>query len=157
MGGRHKVQRSIDPYVVVDIGNPGFQSKVTAVEIRGTRRLRTVPPSAFCWTDGKGIGDWAVVDPEGKLQGEIIRLQPPPGGEERAEALKKVLLQNGAAAVRIDRSTAPDAVVREQARQEAELAVGERELVTSMVAEANTQNRELLAKVVEEAMAEAGL
>jgi len=101
---------------------------------------------------------WGMEDPypPGDLEGAIYRLRPPiEAPDSRVEAVRRLLLEAGAAAVKVEKPHRPQVVPTE--RNEAPVGAGLRALVISMGQRANTNDRPALLAALEAALGVAGL
>jgi hypothetical protein len=127
---------------------PGFQVRRVGLT---SRRLLTYGRESSIWAAGQCDDDLEVCG------GVIVRLQPPASvGEAQVQDMRRRLLADGAAAVRVE-WPARAAVVPEQGRKAAAVHEGTRDVVLRMVAQANTRDRAALSAAVEAALAAAGL
>jgi hypothetical protein len=126
-----------------------------AFESVAARPLRTVETGDKLWAakrvPKKRIAEVAA----GKA---FVRLRPPADGGERAEKLEQMLWAAGAAAVKVLPPEAGGAVVlRGNDDSSAPAVASHREVVSTMVDEASTADRDALRSVVEEAMDAEGM
>jgi len=131
----------------------GFRStpfKVVAVAYGDAAGMLTVDSTNPIW----GGGQHLVALPAGAF----VRLRPPPGVEPAVvERLKQIYLKSGALAVRVVPAAQAEALPTLADKPAAQPHRTIREVVTAMVAETNSQDREALAALVESVISKEGI
>lgn len=145
---------NIPGYLIAETASATDPWKVEHIGVASPRPLRTIETTNKAWSNKrlpakKALRTFAE-------DGAIIRLRPPAGGAERAEALKAALLDAGAAAVKVLPPEPGSATVVNNPTKAAPVR-SNRDVILSIVEEANTDDRDALRALVEDTMDGVGL